>query len=46
VEQNAAKALSIAHTAYVLETGSIVLHGKAAEIRDNSKVIEAYLGDN
>jgi branched-chain amino acid transport system ATP-binding protein len=44
VEQNAAKALSIAHTAYVLETGSIVLHGKAAEIRDNSKVIEAYLG--
>lgn len=44
VEQNAAKALSIAHTAYVLETGSIVLNGKAAEIRDNPKVIEAYLG--
>jgi branched-chain amino acid transport system ATP-binding protein len=44
VEQNAAKALSIAHTAYVLETGSIVLQGKAAEIRDNPKVIEAYLG--
>jgi branched-chain amino acid transport system ATP-binding protein len=44
VEQNAAKALSIAHTAYVLETGSIVLYGKAGEIRDNPKVIEAYLG--
>ncbi|HUI93204.1 MAG TPA: ABC transporter ATP-binding protein [Chitinivibrionales bacterium] len=44
VEQNAAKALSIAHTAYVLETGSIVLSGKAAEIRDNPKVREAYLG--
>ena len=44
VEQNAATALSIAHTAYVLETGSIVLSGSAAEIRDNPKVIEAYLG--
>jgi branched-chain amino acid transport system ATP-binding protein len=44
VEQNAHKALSIAHSAYVLETGSIVLSGKASEIRDNPKVIEAYLG--
>jgi branched-chain amino acid transport system ATP-binding protein len=44
VEQNAAKALSIAHSAYVLETGIIVLQGKASEIRDNPKVIEAYLG--
>ncbi len=44
VEQNAATALSIAHTAYVLETGSIVLSGTAAQIRDNPKVIEAYLG--
>jgi branched-chain amino acid transport system ATP-binding protein len=44
VEQNAAKALSIAHTAYVLETGNIVLQGKAMEIRDNPMVREAYLG--
>jgi branched-chain amino acid transport system ATP-binding protein len=44
VEQNAKKALSIAHSAYVLETGSIVLSGIAAKIRDNPKVIEAYLG--
>jgi branched-chain amino acid transport system ATP-binding protein len=44
MEQNAAKALSIAHSAYVLETGSIVLQGKASEIRDNPKVKEAYLG--
>jgi branched-chain amino acid transport system ATP-binding protein len=44
VEQNAAKALSIAHTAYVLETGTIVLSGTAAQIRDNPKVIEGYLG--
>jgi len=44
VEQNARKALSIANSAYVLETGNIVLSGKASEIRDNPKVIEAYLG--
>jgi branched-chain amino acid transport system ATP-binding protein len=44
VEQNAHKALSIAHDAYVLETGEIVLSGNAKEIRDNPKVIEAYLG--
>jgi branched-chain amino acid transport system ATP-binding protein len=44
VEQNAHKALAIAHEAYVLETGSVVLAGSAAEIRDNPKVIEAYLG--
>jgi branched-chain amino acid transport system ATP-binding protein len=44
VEQNARKALSIANTAYVLETGSIVLSGKASEIKENPRVIEAYLG--
>jgi branched-chain amino acid transport system ATP-binding protein len=44
VEQNAKKALSVAHMAYVLETGRIVLKGNAAEIRDNPKVIAAYLG--
>jgi branched-chain amino acid transport system ATP-binding protein len=44
VEQNAKKALSIAHRAYVLETGSIVLSGTAAKIRDDPKVIGAYLG--
>lgn len=44
VEQNARKALSIANDAYVLETGSIVLSGKASEIKENPKVIEAYLG--
>jgi branched-chain amino acid transport system ATP-binding protein len=44
VEQNAHKALSIAHHAYVLETGSIVLSGPAKDIRDNPKVVEAFLG--
>ncbi len=44
VEQNARKALSIAHDAYVLETGGIVLSGPAPEIRDNPKVAQVYLG--
>ena len=44
VEQNAQMALSIAHRAYVLETGRIVLAGSAKEIADNSQVKSAYLG--
>ena len=44
VEQNARKALSIAHDAHVLENGAIVLSGKASEIRDDPNVIKAYLG--
>jgi branched-chain amino acid transport system ATP-binding protein len=45
VEQNAAMALSIAHRAYVLETGSIVLAGPAAELAENPEVRRAYLGE-
>jgi branched-chain amino acid transport system ATP-binding protein len=44
VEQNAQMALSIAHRAYVLETGSIVLSGKASDIASNPEVKSAYLG--
>jgi branched-chain amino acid transport system ATP-binding protein len=44
VEQNAKAALKIAHHACVLETGEIVLEGSAAELLDNPKVKEAYLG--
>jgi len=44
VEQNAQMALSIAHRAYVLETGRIVLAGKARDIADNPQVKTAYLG--
>jgi branched-chain amino acid transport system ATP-binding protein len=44
VEQNARQALKIAHYAYVMENGNIVLSGPSAELLGNSKVIEAYLG--
>lgn len=44
VEQNAHKALSIAHYAYVLETGRIVLEGKGMELHENPLVRSAYLG--
>ncbi len=44
VEQNANKALSIAHRAYVLETGRITVSGDAKEVASNPKVKEAYLG--
>jgi len=44
VEQNAFKALSIANRGYVLETGSLILSGTAAELRDNPDVKKAYLG--
>jgi branched-chain amino acid transport system ATP-binding protein len=44
VEQNASMALSIAHRAYVLETGQVVLSGPAAELRADPKVRQAYLG--
>jgi len=44
VEQNAAMALSVAHRGYVLETGRIVLEGKAQELLENPQVRAAYLG--
>lgn len=44
VEQNAHMALSIAQYAYVLETGSIVLEGPAAELAESPEVKAAYLG--
>jgi branched-chain amino acid transport system ATP-binding protein len=44
VEQNAHMALSIAHRAYVLETGRIVLEGPAKELAQNEQIRKAYLG--
>lgn len=45
VEQNAKKALSISDRAYVLETGKIVLEGKADELLNNESIKKAYLGE-
>jgi len=45
VEQNAAMALSIAHRAYVLQTGVVVLSGSAQSLRQNDVVRQAYLGE-
>ena len=44
VEQNAHMALSIAHKAYVLETGRITLSGTAKELSESEAVRKAYLG--
>ncbi|MCI6691917.1 MAG: ABC transporter ATP-binding protein [Clostridium sp.] len=45
VEQNANMALSIANRAYVLETGKIVLSGKASDLLNDDSIRSAYLGE-
>ncbi|MFN8441095.1 MAG: ABC transporter ATP-binding protein [Caldilineaceae bacterium] len=44
VEQNARKALQVAHRGYVLQTGSITISGSAKDLLADPRVIEAYLG--
>lgn len=44
VEQNAKMALSVADRAYVLETGSIAMSGKASDMLENDDIKKAYLG--
>ncbi|MFQ3619458.1 MAG: ABC transporter ATP-binding protein [Spirochaetales bacterium] len=44
VEQNAHRALEIAHRGYVFETGNIVYTGTATELQKNEAVKKAYLG--
>ncbi|WP_243715943.1 ABC transporter ATP-binding protein [Actinomadura darangshiensis] len=44
VEQNAKQALGIADRAYVLESGSTVLHGTGSELAGSAEVRKAYLG--
>ena len=44
VEQNANQALKVAHRAYILETGRIIMSGNANEMIDNPEVKKAYLG--
>lgn len=44
VEQNANMALKVAHHAYVLETGRIMMEGSGKELLENEEIKEAYLG--
>jgi branched-chain amino acid transport system ATP-binding protein len=44
VEQNALAALNVADRAYVLESGSIKMSGKAKDLISNDEVTKAYLG--
>ena len=44
VEQNASMALDLADHAYLIETGRVVLGGKAAELKSNDSVRKSYLG--
>jgi branched-chain amino acid transport system ATP-binding protein len=45
VEQNALKALDVAHRGYVIQTGEIALDGPAAALRADPSVRQAYLGE-
>jgi branched-chain amino acid transport system ATP-binding protein len=44
VEQNAMLALELADHAYVLETGRVVMSGKAADVKNDEGVRKSYLG--
>jgi branched-chain amino acid transport system ATP-binding protein len=44
VEQNARQALSIASSAYILQSGSIALHGATADLTRDAAVQELYMG--
>ncbi|KGF82033.1 ABC transporter ATP-binding protein [Massilia sp. JS1662] len=44
VEQFAQAALNVADYGYVLENGSIAVHGPAASLKNDPKVVAAYLG--
>ena len=44
VEQNAAMALAVADSAYMLEVGKVTMQGAAGELADSSEVRERYLG--
>ena len=44
VEQNARAALQVADQAYVMELGEITMHGPAAELAGDKRIVESYLG--
>lgn len=46
VEQNASQTLKIADYAYVLELGKINIHGKAEKLKNDPRLVEAYLGSH
>ncbi len=43
-EQNVSKSLEVADRGYVIDTGQVVLEGRAEELKNNERVREAYLG--
>jgi len=45
VEQNAHKALQLAHRAYVLETGAVAMQGTGKQLLASPEVRRAYLGE-
>lgn len=45
VEQNAKAALRLAHRAYVMETGRVVMNGPASELANDPRIKKAYLGE-
>lgn len=44
VEQNARQALDVADHAYVLETGRVIKSGPASELKNDTHIMQAYLG--
>ncbi len=44
VEQNAAKAVALADRAYVLQSGSVVMHGPAAQLLASEDIVDSYFG--
>ena len=44
VEQNARRALALAHRGYVLDTGRNAIEGAGAELLNDPQVLELYLG--
>ena len=44
IEQNAYDALELADRAYIMETGTITLEGKSADLIEDERVKDAYLG--
>ena len=45
VEQNARLALAVSHRGYVMDSGTVTLHGESVTLLDNPQVRQAYLGE-